>query len=280
VSYLKETFYYLKKSWWVLALIFLPAAVALGFFIRPMASLSFLPVYAEGHIYGFTDVMLTVLNPYMIKTVWPIFLIFVLLFFTFCLGMPFIEKHFRSGKMTGSKPFSLANNYFIPTLKVSLIIGAIIVLYFTLHIALISMLDFILSGSGGVTSIAAVIVSSVFSLGFFTLMCWLLTPFVFMIPLMQMYGYSFGDAFRSSVSYCGEKPFKATMGFWLVFIIVAALRMVASAFERFIPSYALIIISSVLHLFLLVYFCAYTMVTTFSASGMERKDIIKYAPLP
>lgn len=275
VQYARETFKYLKKTWWLLGLVCLPAAVALGFFIRPVASLSFLPFYAMTDVKSFSDIMGLVLEPVALKWIWPPFVIYAALFLTFCVTLPLIEKHFRVGRIAFKKPLSLINNYFLPVLKITLIYGAVLVFYFALLVSLTALQHYLITGAG-YPKIASVVVASVLAVGMFILLCWLSSPFMFMIPLMQIYGYSFGDAFTSSVSYYGNKPFKVTFGFAFIFFIVAAMRIVFSALATFIPPWAEILISCALHLFLLVYFCAYCMVTTFSLTGMERKDLRKY----
>ena len=256
-------------------LIALPAAVALGFFIRPVASLSFLPLYATADIRTFLDIVWLAVEPRTLTWIWPGFLIFGTLFFTFCLAMPFIETHFRVGRMSIKKPFSLMNHYFLPALKIVFIVGAVFALYFAVLLSLTALQHLMISGAG-VPNTASVIVTCVLALFMFCLLCWLCSPFMFMAPVMQIYGYSFADAFTSSVSYYGNKPFKVTFGFAFVFFIAALVRGVAAALGAFIPQWGQIIISIVLHLFLLVYFCAYCMVVTFGVTGMERKDIKKY----
>jgi small-conductance mechanosensitive channel len=262
----------------------LPAAITLGFFIRPIAALSFLPLYFatgadafEGM--GFFGVLWQItgftVGEFTISAVFPLILILVVCFLTFCVAFSVIERHLRSGKLTLKKPLSKINDYFIPTLKVILVLGGILVLYFALVISLSTVQHVLISGAGNPPNIGSIITSVIISLVLFFVMCWIVSPLIFMVPLMQIYGYKFGVALKNAFSYYGNNAFKITVGLSLVLLIGAGLQAGLSALSVYLPNAVEILLATVLHLFMLVYLVAYCMVTTFVATGMERRDIKK-----
>jgi len=276
VQYVRETFQYLKRVWRPLSLICLPAAVMLGFFIRPVSGITYLPFYAGSNISrGFAEIFLLVVGDITVRAVVPPLLFFVVLLLTFCFVCSFIEKHFRIGRTLFKKSFSEINNFFIPTLKVFLILAGLLLIYFALLVSGATLQHYLFSG-GGNPNVASVIVASVWSLILAVLLMWLCSPLIFMIPLLQIYGYSFGDAFRASLSYYGNSPLKITFGLAFGFIAAAAVALPVAMLALYIPDWVQVMVWAILHWFLLVYVGAYSMVTTFSVTGMERKDKKKY----
>ena len=258
-----------------MTLVCLPAAVALGFLVRPVTSMTYLPFYVGADIQSLLDIVWLFAPRFVLTAVFPLVLLFAVLLLTFCGMLSVIEKHFRIGRILLKKSLSEINSYFLPGLKILLILGGMLLIYFALLMSLTGLQHYIVSGVG-VPSVASVIIASVLSLGLFAVLSWLCSPLMFMVPLMQIYGYSFGDALTSSVSYYGNQPFKITFGFFSVFLIVSAVGIVIASLSLYIPPIFQTLVWIVLHLFLLVYIGAYSMVTTFSITGMERKDNKKY----
>ena len=98
MEYVRWTITYMFRAFGVLALVCLPAAAVLGIFTKPMASLSYLPDYANTYVRGFKDMFWLVFNRYATRYVYPLFLIFIALVFCSSLALSVVEKHFRTGK--------------------------------------------------------------------------------------------------------------------------------------------------------------------------------------
>ena len=278
MQYVRETFLYLKRVWNKLGLICLPAAVLLGFVNRPVSGITYLPAYATGNVNGFADILRLVAGEFTVKTIFPPFLIFIVLLLTFGFMFSFIEKHFRIGRTMLKKSFQEINNYFIPVLKIILIIGGFLLVYYLLMVSGVAFQHFLFSFGRTPPSVISVVIASLWSVILTAVLILLCSPLIFMVPLMQIYGYSFGDTFRSSLSYYGNNPLKITFGLAFGFIIATVIGAGLSILDLFILDWYWVktVLWIVLHCFLLVYVGAYSMVTVFSVTGMERKDIKKY----
>ena len=268
MAYVKKTFKYMLKAFWALALVCLPAALALGVFTKPMASLSYIGEYASSDIKGFADIFWLIFNKYATKYVYPIVLIFVALVFSSALSLSVIEKHFRVGKLMLRAPLGQINNYFLPVVISYTILALIMALYGIIQTGLVALLHVLLSGWGQPTVFNAVI-AAILSLGLFVLSMWAACSAMYWTPIMVIYGFSFRDAAAASIRLLDGNMFGILCGLILPFVIVAVLQ---NAF-CFIPNaVVLIVLAVLLYLFLIMYVMSFIMVSMFGLSKMERRD--------
>ena len=274
----------------MLTLICLPGAVVLGFFVRPFAVVSFLPIYAGTEIFGFADFIFLLFEPFSLSTnshlslifIAPI-IIFAVLYVTVCISFSVIEKQFRLGRLQLKKPFIDLKCYFKVGLKTILIVALIAVIYFAIIISLNALQHLLFSNTlthhyqevyFSRASAASIVTISIISLVLFVLSLWLFAPLIFTIPLMQIYGYSLADAIRNSISYYATKAFSISFGFGFIFFIAVLFSTVLAALDTFLPNFPAalrIIISIIIQGFVLVYFVAYCMVTTFNIAGIQKR---------
>ncbi len=273
MKFIRDTFAYLKKSFWLLALICLAPAVTLGFFVKPLASITFVPAYSQTFVRGFRDVFSLVFDIGCLKNIYPPILIFCTLLISLCLSLSVIEKHFRVGKLILKKPFSEINNTFFPVLMVLLLLTAIMILYSFLLISLVSLSHYAICGAGKPNA-GAVVAAVVISVVLFVLCFCFASPIIFMIPLSVIYGYSFSDAITAAFELAGKKPVSVVGGAIFPFAIVLAIEYILSFFT--IIRAASIIVSTLMYLFIIVYLSAYVMVVMFSLSDLERRDKKEY----
>jgi len=278
MEFVAKTFKYLKSSWWLIWLMCLPVSIMLGFLVRPMALVSFLPSYALTDINNFSGMVALHFESLLIGNdtpLWAYFIIFiavlVVLFLTVCVCYSLIEEHFRTDKLRLKKPLSRINEYFIPAVRVFALAVVFFVIYFALIVGLNALQHSIFS-SRVRASVGSIIVMGFLAFSIFILVSWFSAPFVMMLPLMQVYGYEFGDALRNSASNYGKKPFKISFGLAFVFFILIILASVLAGIEAFIPSFVRIILSILLQSFALVYFFAYSMVVSFDVGDITRRD--------
>lgn len=270
MNYVKETLKYIVKNFLPLALIFIAPSVVLAFFVNPMATISFIPVYAQTPVNSYYDFVGFVLNFDYLKLVYPPILIFITLLLSFCIGMSVIERHFRVGKLNLKKPFSNLNDAFIPGIIVLLICAGILVLYSVILLSVTFLLHVIISGISNVPNVANLIITTITSLAVFILFMTLTSPVGFMMPLMITYGYRFTDAISQAYALVGKKLFKVTAGIVFPFIVVAILEYILSFFNII---YAIdIIIAVIFYLFLTIYITAYIVTVMFDLSNLERRD--------
>jgi len=278
VQYVRETFLYLKHVFFKLGLICLPAAVALGFCIRPVSAVTFLPAYANENVSrGFSDILRLVAGEYTLKYVVLPLILAILLLLTFCFMFSFIEKHFRIGRTMFKKSFFEINNYFIPVFKIILILSGVLLVFYALAVSGVTLQHYIFSGEG-TPNAGSVVVAALWTAALSAVLVWLCSPLIFMVPLMQIYGYTFMDAFRSSLSYYGNHSVKITLGLGFGFLVVGAAGLIVAILDQFIQNWYWVqtTIHIALHWLLLIYIGAYSMVTAFSVTGMERKDNRRY----
>lgn len=271
--YIGRTFKYMFGAFWALALVCLPAAVALGIFTKPMASVSYLVTYAETNVRGFTDILWLVFNRYATVKVYPLALVFVTLVFCSSLCMSIVEKHFRVGKLMLRAPLKQINNYFLPVLVTYVLLTLVITLYGFIQSGVIALLHVAISG-WGYPNAFNVVLAAVVSLGLFVLAVFVFCSAMYWTPMMVIYGFSFRDAAASSFRLLDGKTGGILIGLLTPFLIVA----VAGTLLSFAGNvYVRCAVGVLLYLFLIVYVISFIMVSMFGLSGMERRDIKSYS---
>lgn len=270
--YVKKTFSYLSKSFWLLALVSLIPAILLGIFLRPLGFITFLPDYAATAVDAYGDIAELIFNTYALVYVYPIILIFVALALCCSLALSVIEKHFRTGKLMLKAPLADINSSLFPTLKTLAVLVGTYLLWKFLLSGLTTLFHFIFSGQGRPSALN-LILSAVVIVALFLTMLFFGVPAVFWTPLMLTFGYSFGDAFIEAVKLAGKAHWKLFVALAFPFVAVA---LIQSALE-FLTLHIILekAISSVLYLFMLTYLLAFMMVAMFDLSGLERRDIKK-----
>lgn len=266
--YVKRTFAYMFRALGVLTLVCLPAAVVLGIFTKPMASLSYLPAYANTYVKSFRDVFWLVFNRYATKYVYPLFLILASLVFSTSLAMSVIEKHFRVGKIMLKAPLKQINVYFLPVLLSYCVLAFVLFLYGAVQTGMITLLHFIVSGKGCPSALNLVL-AAVIGCGLFVVALALSCSAMYWTPMMVIYGFAFGDATASSLRLIDQKRGAILFGLLLPYVLVA----VVQSFVSLLPvPWLRTAIAVLLYLFLIIYLITYIMVSMFDLSGMERRD--------
>lgn len=273
MGYLKSTIKYLKRSWWVLALCFLPSAVLLGFFARPILSIGFIYDYMNLDVKNYSDIFWLFINKVSLTHVYPIILMFVIIFIAVTIIFSVIEKHLRVGRLLIRKPFSEVNNYFLPVFFMMLIFSAMLCLYFIINISLITLFHFIISGAG-VPSMVSGALAVIINFILFIVLIILMSLFIYVIPLQNIFGYSFTESLSMSIKYVGDNKIKILTGIFIPLFLVALIEFIVSSISP--PDMVSVIINTILHLAIFVYMIPYTMITFFKISGLERKDNKKY----
>lgn len=273
MGYIKLTFSYLKKSFWALCLVALPAAAVLGLFTRPMTSVAYIPMYMQTDVRGFFDLFWLVFSKSAVQKVYPLFLIFAVLLFSCSLGLSFIETHFRVGRLLLKKPFKHINIYFLPVLLSLLALFVVLMVYGFLQAGVVTLLHFTITGKG-TPNIASVCACAAATLGMFLLAAFLASPIILWAPMMVIYGYSFRDAVPASLRALSHNVGGVVVGLVFPFLTVALVEC-AVLFAN-LPPAAGIPVDCLLYVLLIVYLLAYIMVTTFDITGMTRRDNRKY----
>lgn len=270
--YIKKTFSYLKKSFWLLALIAAVPAVLTAVFFRPLGFIGFIPQYAHFGAHSFTDIAWMIFDRYSFTYVYPIVLTFIALVLSFSLSLSVIEKHFKVGRLLLKAPVKDVNNSLFPVLKTLTVITVFYLAWNFMLAGIITLAHFIFSGPGVPTKLN-LIIANVLVLGLFVLFVFFSTPSVLWAPLMLLFGYSFVDAFVASTKLTGKATGRLFFGVLFPFVVIILLQYVLSFF--FVPLIIMKVISGFYILFLIVYLMAYMMVAAFDLTDMERRDIKK-----
>ncbi|MCI8413915.1 MAG: hypothetical protein HFE47_07500 [Clostridia bacterium] len=268
MAYVGKTFQYMGRAFWALALVCLPAAIVLGIFTVPMASLSYFVSYASSDIGGFTDMFWLFFSKAALRHVYPLVLILLALIFSVSLALSVIEKHFRVGKLMLLSPLKQINNYILPLLATFSILTLILCLYGMVQTGVLTLLHFLVGGKGA-PGVLNLVLAAVISTGLFVLSVFAACSTMYWTPMMVIYGFSFRDAAASSLRLIDRKTGGILLGLLTPFLIVAVLANVVA----FIPNAVVCIVLGVfLYLFLIMYIVTYIMVSMFDLMGMERRD--------
>jgi hypothetical protein len=251
----------------------LPPAVALGFFVKPLGSITFVPAYMNTSVESFGDVFRLIVDVTNFKKVYPLVLVFVGLLLSLCANFSFIEKHFRTGRLMIKKPLSAINETFFPVFKVLLIFTAVSAVYTVLLVSLTAFAHYLICGRGEPSAAAGVAVTLI-TLSLFILFLCLTGPVAFMIPMMTIYGHNFSDSLTSAFALVGKSPAAVIWGGFFPFGTVVLTEYILSFFA--LHAAAAVVISALMYAFIIGYVPVYIMVVMFEVSGLARKDNKRY----
>lgn len=268
----KETFKYLRRSFFVLALFALIPAILMGIFIKPMSFLTFIPDYIFSDIKNFGDIIWLVFNKFIITHFYIVLIIFVSIVISWSIIVAIIEKHLRIGKLKLQSPFKSINSSFFPVLKTVSILFLIILVWYFLQGCILTFLHYIISGIGYPNSLN-IILAIFFSVLLFVCVLLLCLQIVLWTPTMLLYGYSFIDACSSSLRLVGKS---AGNVFWGLFFPICFIVLIVFILDLFKLNIIInIIIYSCCYLFLIVYLPAFAMVTQFELSQIKIRETVK-----
>lgn len=276
---MKLTFKYLKTSFLALALAAAVPAVIMGLFARPFTSLTFLPEYYTSASGRFQDVFWMLIEPQSFTLVFPYILIVPLLLISCAYGMGMIEKHFKTGKLRVANPLRAVNNTILSVLKTVPILLGLIFLMFLLQSGMIALIRRIISGPYNAAvltppTVVDCIWATVFSLAVYFVSIVLSLIIGVWAVTMQIYGYSFGDAFVETMRTVSKKWFSLVVGLLLPLTVLAVPQIIVNIMRivSFDFDFLQITVSIFTHFFMIIYYFAYTVVSVYHLNGLERRD--------
>lgn len=269
VRYLGLTFSYLKKNWWILLLFFLVPAVVQGLLSVPFYEVVYVTQIRGETVSGFNSLFFKLFGDSWTYA-WPVILISVLQVISMSFAMGWMERHFRTGVRSLTRPFNAAANMIKPIIWVVLIVSAISIAWRFVILGATALVREICFLSGA-TPNATVIILSVVAVILFFVHVWIILPILLWQPIMNEMGYSLRDTASFSFRVMSGKLFRLFIGYILPMGVVLAVTMVVNFTS--LPQHAVIIVHSLVHLFTLVYSCAYLMCTAFDVLEFDRRDI-------
>lgn len=273
MGYIGKTFKYLKKSGWLIALIMLVPSIVAGLLSTPFWELTFVPTIMNQPNGHRAIALFFVLFGDSWKNAWPVIVITTvsILFFSFAFAV--ISRHFRTGRLSVSRPFKSINLFLAPVSINVLIISLLSIAWrFVVYgiMSLVRVICFSLYASSTTVYILLVF----FALVLFVVHIFMLAPMLTWAPLMTEFGYSFRDAASASFRMLGKNAGKLFIGLLLPLLIPLLATVLLEIFA--VAEWIKIIVFCVIYLLIYTYICAYIMVATFDVYQLERRDVPKY----
>lgn len=271
MNYAKETtlymFRYLPR---ILLLMIIPSALS-AFFMDPRGFGLIIPISDLSAVENFADIFFLVFSRQLITErfyIIPIVILLVSVSLAYCVGM--IERHFRLGKMSLARPFTLLNVSFMPVLKAFLLLSIIYVVFKILLVCILTLLNLILGSFMIGEIIVAVIMALVSIIG----MCFLLIvvrPIMHTSAIMLVYGYTFKDAFAVSLRHSEKNKINSLK---IALILPFMIYLILGGIMVLFPVHWLVtaIFHTILLSLLMGYMATYIMIAMFDLSGIERRD--------
>jgi hypothetical protein len=250
-------------------------AIIIAFFMQPKGFGILFTVEDLSRVEYFSDIFFLAFNknlflqyPYMIVVGLGVILTCV------CYTMGMLERHFKTGKLSLRRPFSMMNNAFIPALIVLSLLFAVYMV-FKLLIVCVLTLHVLIFSSLNMSYFAMTIIIGIIGIVGFVFALKICCPIMLSGATMLIYGYTFKDAIGVTVKM-GEKQSvkEINLALLLPFVIYMLIRAlgVALGINEIIAE----IILSVVTAFLLQYVITLMFVVFFDLTGIERRDLKKY----
>lgn len=202
---------------------------------------------------------------------WPVIVVAVMQVIAAALVMSATDKHFRTGKLSLRSPWRLINNSVYPIAVGVVIMSVASVILRFLLFGLVSLVQATASAMS-LSSGAALATISVVAVAIFVFHVLLITPMLYWAPIMFIYGYKFRDAAALSFKLISGKRLFA--GLLLPMLICAGLQLLIGFLQAHIAVRCAV--GFFVFLFTNVYVTTYTMVTFYSVSDLDRRDIKPY----
>lgn len=273
MKYLKKTFSYLKKNFWLPVAVMIAPAVVACFLSTPYWEVSFVSAFdmsnmsvkATGHIM-FGDSW---------QFIWPVVVIAVFQIAGTTLIMSAVDKHFKTGKLSLRMPLRLINNTVFPITAGVVVMCAFSILWRLAEFGLTSLAQ-VVCGAFDFVPQATVAVIGILVVVLFFFHVLITTPMLFWAPTMFIYGYGFRDAAATSFKMIsGKKVFR---GLFVPLSVCAAVQMLVGFLN---PYYAVAcVVNFIVFLATNVFVPVYVMVSFYEISGLDRRDVKPYENIP
>ena len=289
MALLKETYKYLKKSFWILALGAIVPALVMSFFSKPFSNITFLPTLFVGQTdYHFSEILRMMTSPIVDISFWGeviggiAFMVFVWLGGGVCLCIA--EKHLKTGELSLRISRNQFFTYAIPMLFSFAIWAVLYLLCMIVQSGLISLIHYIC----GVTPPNAIdcILSTIVSLLIYTAILYCSIHLLFLPLITVYYGYGLRESFVESLRMTSNNLKTLLLGFIIPLIAVIGANALLSLVTALLMRYAGMsvsakywidfVISIVTHALTIIYLVAYDLVAFYDLSGLERRDIKIY----
>lgn len=270
MKYVGQTLEYLKKHLWLPFAAMIIPSVAACFFSTPywevafVADFDYVPYRTAGETFHimFGDSW---------KYLWPVVLVGSAQVLGSAFVMSAMDRHFRTGGLSGRSAWSMINNSVFPVAIGVIVMSVISIILRFLLFGLISLVQAI-SGAAMFSSGATLAIISTIAVGLFIFHIIIITPVLFWAPIMFIYGYKFRDAAATSYKLISQK--KLYGGLLVPTVFCAGLQLLMG----FLQVHAAIgySVNFVVALVTNVFITVYVMISFYDICGLERRDIKPY----
>lgn len=267
----KRTFKYLKKSFLPLSLASSLPAIILGYLSQPYTGITFLTIYTKTSSAGFSDILWMLLSKEHLLCVFPYIIVITLLILACSYNLSVIEKHFKTGNLVLVNPVRSINNSILSVIKVVPLILVVTFIILLIQAAFVSLIRYLITGPSGYTTILDGIWVIIISIILFLIQVTVSAFVGVWAVIMQIFGFSFIDAFVDAIRVVSKKWFSFLLGVIVPIFISLIPHLVLNALP-FDLTLTKVLISMGMHLFIIIYYCAYIMVSVYSLTGLERRD--------
>jgi len=278
VIYLKETFKYLKRAFFPLLVVAVVPALLLGIFTSPFTFISFLPLYYRSY-YGIDFAMVFWMFMYRtsVTRIFPFIITFLGLMIFLSYGLGLVEKQFKTGKRGLTKPLRAINNSALAIFKTVPFMLVVLLAALFLHAGLVTLIRHAISGLNYPPLFIDSFLVTIVSIVVFALV---LMASIFVgvwAVVIQIYGYTFKEAFVEAFRAVRKKWFPLFLGLFIPITVLTMAQLVYTAFlvfEGVHSGFAWLqgFVSVMINLFILIYYMAYIPVSVYQLNGLDRRD--------
>ena len=270
MKFIGETLSYLKKSFWLLAAVIAVPSIAACFLSTPYWEVSFVTTIEQPFMRASQTFGIIFGDSW--RYVWPVVVVSALQIFASALAMSSIDRHFRTGKLSLRSPWRLIN-YSVFSIFLGVVIMCVTAVLLRFVLFGLVMLVQAIAQAAGFNAGATIAIISVIAVALFVVHVIIITPALYLAPIMFIYGYGFRDAAGMSFKLIAGK--KVFVGLILPMLLCAGLQLLIG----FLNVHSAIGIACNFVIFLVtnVYVVAYVAVTFYKISGLDRRDIKPYA---
>jgi len=276
--YLKETFKFLKKSFFSLFIVAIIPAVLLGIFSSPFSTLSFLPLYYRTN-YGasFFSIFWMFIYRDSLRRIFPFIITCVVLIIFLSYGLGLVEKQFKTGKRGLTKPLRAINNSALSIVKTVPFMLAILLVALFIHTGLILLIRHAVSGLNYAPLFIDNFLVTIVSIILYAL---ILMASIFVgvwAVIIQIYGYTFKEAFVEAIRAVRKKWLSLFLGLFIPITVLVSVQLTYTVFLIFEGAprgfdWLQGFVSVMINLFILIYYMAYIPVSVYQLNGLDRRD--------
>ena len=269
MGYLKDSFSYVFKNFIFIFLFSLLSSYFLAFVQRGDRSASLIAgLFADGESVGFGEVF-SFLSVFSADG-WAFSLTaVVLLAILLPMLTGFIERHMRLGVRSLKGMLSRFNYNFIACFRLLVIFLALYELWALLASGFIYLIVVLFNGI-----LRGILAAVCFALAV-VLACWIFSAVLLWLPVLQITGYRFVDAFVYEYQLYSGRRIRIFLSVLVPWAAACACMILSAFFVWPVSSVLDFIVRELLLLLLILYYVVLMYVVYFSASGEERADLAK-----